>query len=94
MGRRKRHRAEVKAKVALEAVKGMKTVNELGAEDGIHPTQISRWKRPLQSGVKAIFAMRRTKEEHDHEGVQAALYQAIGRLKMEWDGLKKTAGLG
>ena len=94
VGRRKRHSAEFKAKVALEAVKGMKTVNELGAEYGIHPTQISQWKRQLQSGVKDIFAMRRTKEKQDHEVVQASLYQEIGRLKMELDWLKKTAGLG
>ena len=90
VGRRKRHGAKFKAKVALEALKGMKTVNELGAEYGVHPAQISQWKRQLLSGVKDIFSTRQTKEEQDHEGVQASLYQEIGRLKMELDWLKKS----
>ena len=92
--KRKRHGAEFKAKVALEALKGIKTVNELSSEYGIHPTQISHWKRQLQAGSREIFAGARAKEAADQEAQQAKLYEKIGRLKMELDWLKKTAGVG
>ena len=91
--KRKRHGAEFKAKVALEALKGVKTVNELSSVYGVHPTQISQWKRQLQQGSRELFAGARGKETQDHEAEQAKLYEEIGRLKMELDGLKKTAGV-
>ena len=93
-GKRKRHSAEFKAKVALEALKGVKTVNKLAAEYGVHPTQISQWKRQLGGSAKEIFGNRRAKEAQDYESVQATLYEEIGRLKMELDWVKKTLGLG
>jgi transposase-like protein len=92
--KRKRHSGEFKAKVALEALKGLKTVNELAAGYGVHPTQISQWKRQLGAEAKEIFGSRRFKEAQDQEVVQASLYEEIGRLKMELDWVKKTAGLG
>ena len=57
--KRKRHSGEFKAKVALEALKGLKTVNELAAGYGVHPTQISQWKRQLGAEAKEIFGSRR-----------------------------------
>jgi transposase-like protein len=92
--KRKRHGAEFKAKVALEALKGAKTVNELSSEHGVHPTQISQWKRQLQQGTRELFAGGQAKAAQDQEAQQAKLYEEIGRLKMELDWLKKTAGLG
>jgi len=92
--KRKRHSGEFKAKVALEALKGLKTVNELGAQYGVHPTQIGQWKRQLGAEAKEIFGSRRLKEVRDQEVVQASLYEEIGRLKMELEWVKKTAGLG
>lgn len=92
--KRKRHGAEFKAKVALEALKGVKTVNELSSVYGVHPTQISQWKRQLQEGSRELFAGAGAKEAQDHEAEQAKLYEEIGRLKMELDWLKKTAGFG
>lgn len=92
--KRKRHSGEFKAKVALEALKGFKTVNELGAQYGVHPTQISQWKRQLGAEAKEIFGGRRLKEVRDQEVVQASLYEEIGRLKMELEWVKKTASLG
>jgi putative transposase len=74
----------------LEALKGLKTVNELAAENGVHPTQISQWKRQLAQGAKELFGERRAKEAQDHEALQAALYEQIGRLRMELDWLKKN----
>ena len=91
---RQRHGADFKAKVALEALKGVKTVNELASLYGVHPTQISHWKRQLQAGSREVFAGARAKEAADQEAHQAKLYEEIGRLKMELDWLKKTAGVG
>jgi putative transposase len=92
--KRKRHGAEFKAKVALEALKGIKTVNELSSLYGVHPTQISQWKRQLQQCSRELFADARAKAAEDQEAAQAKLYEEIGRLKMELDWLKKTAGFG
>lgn len=92
--KRKRHAAEFKSKVALEALKGVKTASELSSQYGIHPTQISQWKRQLQQGSRDIFTDSRAKDEQDHEVEQAKLFEEIGRLKMELDWLKKTAGFG
>lgn len=91
--KRQCHGAEFKAKVALEALKGVKTVNELSSVYGVHPTQISPWKRQLQQGSRALFAGARAKEAQDQAVQQAKLYEEIGRLKMELDWLKKTAGV-
>ena len=88
VGRRKRHSAEFTAKVALKALKGMKTVNELGAEYGVHPTQIIQWKRQLQTGVTDIFSTRRTKEGQDHEEGKRRSTKRLDGLSMELDWLK------
>ena len=92
--KRKQHSAEFKAKVALEALKGLKTVTELGSEYAVHPTQISQWKRQLQSGAQELFGQSRSREASDQEATQAKLYEEIGRLKMELDWIKKTVGVG
>ena len=59
----------------------------------MHPTQITHWKHQLHKEVPQIFSARRDKREHDHEAVQAQLYQHIGQLKGELDWVKKKAGL-
>jgi len=91
---RKQYSAEFKARVALEALKGLKTVNELASTYGVHPTQITHWKHRLQKEMPEIFSARRAKREHDQEAFQAQLYQHIGQLKVELDWMKKKAGLG
>ena len=90
---RKRYSAEFKARVALDAVKGLKTVNELASTYGVHPTQITHWKHQLQKEVPDIFSARRDKRQHDQEAFQAQLYQQIGQLKVELDWLKKKRDL-
>jgi transposase-like protein len=90
---RKRYSAEFKARVALEALKGHKTVHELASAYGVHPTQITHWKHRLEQEIPEIFSARRAKREDDHEALQAQLYQQIGQLKVELDWLKKKAGL-
>jgi len=78
--------------VALEALKGLRTVNEIAGEYGIHPTQVSQWKKQLQEGVDGIFSSKRDKKNtHEAEQLQDRLYQEIGRLKMELEWLKKKA---
>src|SRR2546430_8391763 len=88
---RKQYSAEFKARVALEALKGLKTVNELASTYGVHPTQIAHWKHHLQKELPDIFSVRRDKRERDQEAFQAQLYQQIGQLKVELDWLKKKA---
>jgi putative transposase len=75
-------------------LKGLKTVNELATLYQVHPTQISQWKRQVQVGAKDLFATGQAKGDQEHEAVQAKLYEEVGRLKMELDWVKKTAGLG
>src|SRR5216684_6284223 len=89
---RQQYSAEFKARVALEALKGLKTVNELASTYGVHPTQIAHWKHRLHKEMPDIFSARRAKREHDHETFQAQLYQQIGQLKVELDWVKKKAG--
>jgi transposase-like protein len=90
---RKRYSAEFKARVALEALKGLKTVNELASMYGVHPTQITHWQHRLQKEMPELFSVRRAQREEAHDALQAQLYQQIGQLQGELDWLKKKAGL-
>lgn len=88
---RKRYSAELKARVALEAIKGQKTTNEIASEYGVHPTQIAQWKKQALEELPQIFSSRREKAEQAEEELKAALYQQIGQLKVELDWLKKKS---
>lgn len=90
MGRtRKNHEKEFKAKVALEAIKGVQTLSELAARYKVHPTQIAQWKKHLAEGAPQVFERGHAGSALDAEGLTAPLYQEIGRLKMELDFLQK-----
>ena len=89
--RRRAFSSEFKAKVALEAIRGDKTINEIAAEFGVHPNQISKWKARLLESLPEVFA-----NESDGVKKQAAtnkerdeLFRQIGQLKVEIDWLKK-----
>lgn len=90
---RKRHSAEVKVKVALEAIKGQRTVNEIAGQYGVHPSQVTAWKRQALEQFPGVFSERRGREAEEAEQLQARLYQEIGQLKIELDWLKKKSGL-
>ena len=88
-GTRRQHSAELKAKVALAAIKGERTVNEIAAMYGVHPTMIVKWKKQLLEEMPQVFANRRSAAVRAQEDVTGTLYQEIGRLKVELDWLKK-----
>jgi transposase-like protein len=88
-GKRQTHSAAFKAQVALAALKGDRTVNELAGHFAVHPTLIHAWKKHLLAGAEELFASGAKSAAGDAEAVQAELYEQIGRLKMELEWLKK-----
>lgn len=91
--KRKVHTAEFKAKVGLEALRGVKTINEIGQEYGVHPVQVGQWKKEILEQAKTLFEGKRgPKPAAEHETPEL-LYREIGKLKVELDWLKKKSGL-
>jgi len=90
---RKSHDAAYKAKVALEAVKGEKTIAQIASEYGVHPNQIGPWKKRLLEELPSIFSDRRKREEKEGTAEADELYRQIGQLKVELDWLKKKSQL-
>ncbi len=88
---RKRYSADMKAKIALEAIRGHKTVNEIAAEYGVHPTQIAQWKKQALDGLPEVFATGKSKQAQSEEALIANLYQQIGQLKVQVDWLEKKS---
>ncbi len=85
--------SQFKAKVALEALRGVKTVNEIAQEFGVHPTQVGLWKKELQEQAAGLFDAKRGPKPVDQSASPERLYSEIGRLKMELDWLKKKSGI-
>jgi putative transposase len=92
-GKRRRHGAGFKAKVALEALRMRTTVQEVAVRFGVHPQQVTQWKRQALDGLEEIFGTRRQTDLKAAEEERARLFEEIGRLKVELDWLKKKAGL-
>jgi transposase-like protein len=92
-GMRKRYDASFKARVALEAIRGERTVAESAAAYGVHPNRISKWKKQALDELPRIFSGKYEKREAEGKELADQLYQQIGRLKVELDWLKKKAGL-
>ncbi len=91
--KRKHFSGEFKAKVAVEAIRGVKTVNEIGQEFGVHPTQVGLWKKELLEQASGLFDVKRGPKPVDPSASPERLYSEIGRLKMELDWLKKKSGI-
>lgn len=92
--KRRRHSAAFKFQIALEAAKGVQTVNELASEHNLHPNQISTWKKQLLDEGPEVFASKRQQQQREQAAREAELYEQIGRLQMELEWLKKKSGLG
>ena len=90
---RKHFTAEFKAKVALEALRSEKTVNELAGAYDVHPNQVSNWKREAQAGLVEIFSTKRGRPAAHELAERERLYSQIGRLQVELEWLKKKSGL-
>ncbi len=78
-----------KAKVALDAVRSLKTLGELATEHKVHPNQISQWKRELLAHAPEIFSGKKSAACRTEEELTAPLYEEIGRLKMDVKWLEK-----
>ena len=88
---RKVYSPEFKAKAALEAIKGLRTLNEIAGELGVHPAVLGQWKKQAMEGLSEVFA-----RPHDNSGAEAEalvsrLYQEIGQLSVELDWLKQKS---
>ena len=88
---RKNHDSTFKAKVALEAIKGEKTMAQISSEYGVHANQIRQWRQRLLEEMPGVFSDRRQKKEKQNEEMTAELYRQIGQLKVELDWLKKKS---
>lgn len=87
--KRRNHTKEFKAKVALEALRGVYTSSELASRYKLHPTQINQWRKQLADNATYCFERGEAGCSVDAEALTAPLYQEIGRLKMEVDFLQK-----
>jgi transposase len=91
--KRKVHGAEFKAKVGLEAVRGVKTINEIAQQHGVHPVMVSQWKKEILERAGTLFEGKRGPKAEATREDEDRLFGEIGRLKMELDWLKKKSGL-
>ena len=91
--KRKIHEPEFKAKVGLEAVRGVKTINEIAQEYGVHPVQVGQYKKQILAQASELFAGKRGPKPVSKHSEPERLYSEIGKLKMELDWLKKKSGI-
>ena len=90
MTRKRRQFSEkFKAKVAIEAIKEMKTIAELSTEYKVHPNRISAWKKQLITNASQLFSTGKKRDSKSEEEIKAPLYEEIGRLKMDIKWLEK-----
>ncbi len=87
--KRRQFSEKFKAKVALEAIRGVKSLAELATEYKVHPTQITLWKKLILSEAPQLFSGKKTTSFKTEEELTSPLYEEIGRLKMDIKWLKK-----
>ena len=90
---RKVFSAEFKAKVAMEALTGRKTINEIAGTHEAHPNQVTHWERKAQEGLKALFERKRGRRSLDDDRDADALYSQMGRLQVPVGWLKIRCGV-
>jgi transposase len=91
-GKRKRYAAELKAKVAMEALRGELTASQLATKHGVHQTMIGDWKRQAMEGLVAVFSGKLEAKEGIREEELEKLHAKIGQLVVERDFLAKASG--
>jgi transposase-like protein len=93
--KRKRHDSQFKARVALEALKGIKTVQEIAKEFDVHPVQVTDWKKKLNALASSVFETGREREAEDFSAERNDLHSKIGELTVQLDFVvKKSKQLG
>ncbi len=90
--KRKNYSKGLKSKVALAAIKGNQTVNEIASEFGIHASLVNRWKKDAIDALPLVFGNSQAKQTKEIENERNRLYQQIGKLQVELDWLKKNTG--
>jgi transposase len=90
--KRKKHGSAFKAKVALAAVRGDRTVGELASDFGVHPSQIHAWKKALLENAASVFEAGGGHRDKGQERQTDELYRQIGELKVERDFLSRKLG--
>ncbi len=95
--KRKVHSAEFKAKVGLQALSGLQTINQIAQEHEVHPIQVRQWKSEIQQQAKTLFNCKKRgpkagAQVSEHESPEL-LFSQIGRLKVQLDWLKKKSGI-
>jgi transposase-like protein len=88
---KKRKKYSSQFKLALEPVKGQRTINEIASSNNIHPNQVSTWKKQLLVEDPTVFGQQTAKKLEEQTAREAELFEQIGRLKMELEWLKKKA---
>ncbi len=88
--KRKVHNSEFKAKIGLEALRGMKMINKIGQESGVHPVQVRQWKKAIQEQAKSLFKDKRGPKPVAAHCEPEMLYSEIDKLKVELDWFKKV----
>ncbi len=89
---RKKYSKELKARIALDAINGQKTIAELASEYGVHANQISTWKRQLLDAAPSAFTRGKDKDAEKKEIERDHLFKKVGQLQIEVDWLKKKTG--
>lgn len=89
----RKHTGAFKAKLAVECIKGQRTVQELAAAYGVHPHQITTWKRQLIAAADDVFSGGQARRQAADEAEKEELYEKIGKLQVELDWLQKKSGI-
>jgi transposase len=90
--KRRRHEPEFKARVALEALKGVQTIQQIAKDFDIHPMQVTEWKKTMTTGASGVFGPGRAKSETENfERQRNELHAKIGQLTIQVDYLRKKS---
>lgn len=86
---RRKHTPEFKARIALEAIRGIKTISEIAGEFEIHPVMVGNWKKEMLENLPSLFEQKNAKKEKDLDRETEHLHRKVGQLTMEVEFLEK-----